>query len=117
VRDAGFEKARHVPVMLSGLLVAHQHAHVTAEHFGGGVAEQALGAVIEGLDHATMVDEHHAIDRRIEDRLHSHFADGRRFAHQSPWHRVAQCAQNAPRDSVRTFRTGATTYTRRRQGA
>ena len=46
----------------------HQHAHVLSNHRSFGMAEQALGGGIEGLNDAAVVDHHRGVGHGVEHR-------------------------------------------------
>ena len=50
------------------MFIARQHGHVPADQFRFRIAEGLGGGRIDGLDDALVVDHHHGIDRRFENR-------------------------------------------------
>ena len=57
-----------IAVVTFAMFIARQHGHVPADQFRFRIAEGLGGGRIDGLDDALVVDHHHGIDRRFENR-------------------------------------------------
>ena len=57
-----------IAVVTFAMFIACQHGHVPADQFRFRIAEGLGGGRIDGLDDALVVDHHHGIDRRFENR-------------------------------------------------
>ena len=67
--DASLAVVLDVPVVLPVVWLGHEHMDVASDDLLGVVLEDPLGARIEGLDLAPLVDGDDAVDRRLEDGL------------------------------------------------
>ncbi len=59
--------AVEIAVMLLTVRLRHQDPHIAADGVLGGIAEQALGGLAEGLDRPLVVDHHHCVGHGLED--------------------------------------------------
>ena len=54
--------------MLAGIWFRHQHLDIASDEFGGGIAEDPFGRVVDRADSAIPVDDDNSIDRCGDDR-------------------------------------------------
>ena len=65
---AGGQIAADIGVVVFAIGRRHQHADIAAANLRGGVAKHAFGGGTERLDQALLVDHHHPVRDRVEDR-------------------------------------------------
>ena len=97
--DAGVEILPKIRVVFLVIGRRHQHADVAADHLGGGISEQPLGAAVEGLNCACAVDDDDAVDRRIDDRVEALRTLGRQRGFRSTVALSGAELMIGPRDS------------------
>ena len=66
---AGREIPVEIPVVFLVIRRRHQHADVASNHLRFRIAEQPLGAAVEGLDPASGIDEDNPVDGRVDDGI------------------------------------------------
>ena len=74
VRRSCGEIAREISVVFLVVRRRHQHVDIPAHHFGRRIPEQPFGTAIECFDSPPAVDDHDAVNSRIDDRAKSFVA-------------------------------------------
>ena len=85
--------SRQVGVVLLAIRGRHQHVDVVAEDLVRGIAEEAFGRRVEGLDASMGVDDQDGVDGRIDDRPPTRFAGAELALEPCPARQVVQHAR------------------------